>query len=237
MLIAICDDVETETKKIGKVVRDYIKSEANEIKLYSPEGLLLEIEAGLFKCDIVILDIQFHDHNYNGIDIGRQVNNASPLCQIIYITNFDYYHSDVYDTSHCYFVKKEAMEKTLPRALSKAINIVNQNKDKEYIKITESGKSVYIKQREIRVIEKSERVIIFHLENDKYMSYMSLKAVMNHLCDSFARCHSGFVVNFEYIETVMNDKIIMKGGKEMPVGRAFRKEFMQHYLKYITDRI
>lgn len=237
MLIAICDDIESETKRIGKVVRDYMKSESMDIRNYSPEGLLLDLEVGLFKGDIVILDIVFHDQKYNGIDIGRQINSISPLCQIIYITNFDNYHSEVYDTSHCYFVKKEAMEKTLPRALAKAITIVNQNKDKEYIRIIENGKGLYIRQREIRLIEKSERVIIFYLENEKYMSYLSLKSVMGELCDSFARCHSGFVVNFEYIETVMNEKVLLKGGREIPVGRAFRKEFMQRYLKYMTDRI
>ena len=49
MLIAICDDIESETKRIGKVVRDYLKSESIDIRYYSPEGLLLDLEVGQFK--------------------------------------------------------------------------------------------------------------------------------------------------------------------------------------------
>ena len=237
MLITICDDILKEAEKIKGIVKQYVGEDKSEIKLYSPEGMLLDIEASLFKSDIVILDIKFQDKEYNGIDIGKQLNKVSPLSQIIYITNFDYFHSDVYDTNHCYFVKKESMDKTLPRALAKAVNIIRQNENKEYIKIAENGKTIYIKQRDIRTIEKSDRVIVFYLENEKYMSYISVKTVLKDLSDSFARSHSGYIVNFEYIETVTNEKIMMKGGKEIPVGRAFRKEFMKLYLKYLTDRI
>ena len=136
-----------------------------------------------------------------------------------------------------YFVKKDMIEKTLPRALQKAIDIVNQKRNKEYIKLVDNGKIIYVKQREIDYIEKDGRLIFFNLENERYMSYMSIKALMNNLADNFGRCQSGFVINYDHIDTVKNDKIILQSGREIPIGRAYKKEFMRNYLKYMTDRI
>lgn len=237
MLITICDDIETEAKKTENIIKDFVDLSEVDTKVYSPEGMLLEMESNHFEGNIVILDIQFKDEKYTGIDLGKRINEEYPLCQIIYLTNFDYYHSDVYDTIHCYFVKKDMIEKTLPRALQKAIDIVNQKRNKEYIKLVDNGKIIYVKQREIDYIEKDGRLIFFNLENERYMSYMSIKALMNNLADNFGRCQSGFVINYDHIDTVKNDKIILQSGREIPIGRAYKKEFMRNYLKYMTDRI
>ena len=121
--------------------------------------------------------------------------------------------------------------------MQKAIDIVNQKRNKEYIKLVDNGKIIYVKQREIDYIEKDGRLIFFNLENERYMSYMSIKALMNNLADNFGRCQSGFVINYDHIDTVKNDKIILQSGREIPIGRAYKKEFMRNYLKYMTDRI
>lgn len=43
----------------------------------------------------------------NGIDLALKVNEVTPYTQIIYITAYMQYVSDVYQSKHTYFIDKE----------------------------------------------------------------------------------------------------------------------------------
>ena len=50
--------------------------------------------------DIVIMDIEIDE--INGIDLAIETNHILPYCQIIYLTSYMQYVSDVYETNHTY---------------------------------------------------------------------------------------------------------------------------------------
>lgn len=53
---------------------------------------------------------------------------------------------------------------------------------------------------------------------------------------SFARCHCGFLVNMQYITEYGKNYIKMCDGKEIPVSRQYREEFMLLYKKYLETK-
>ena len=107
MKLAVCDDVKEDADITLKIVKNYFNNKATDVSYLSPNDLLYEIDNGEFIYDIIILDIDYKNCNYNGIELGKKINDKYPLCNIIYLTGILDFASDVYETNHCYFVMKK----------------------------------------------------------------------------------------------------------------------------------
>ena len=53
----------------------------------------------------------------------------------------------------------------------------------------------------------------------------------------FVRCHEAFVVNLDYVNVVKKDVVQMEGGRELPIGISFEKNFRTRYMNYWADRV
>lgn len=71
-----------------------------------------------------------------------------------------------------------------------------------------------------------------YLDGKKHLSSESLKKWIE-LLDGwdFYRIHKSFVVNIQHIERVSGGTLILRDGSQLPLGRAYKEEFMERYLK------
>lgn len=67
----------------------------------------------------------------------------------------------------------------------------------------------------------SRRVQIVGEANIWY-TYESLSSLQKRLPNSFFRCHTGYVVNKNYVECIYKKHIILRDGTEIDVGRAYK---------------
>lgn len=84
-----------------------------------PEELDGMLSRKCFHGDLILLDIRMQWKD--GIALAGQINQASPRCQIIFLTGYIDYATMVYETRHLYFVLKPQMDPMLPRAMDKAL--------------------------------------------------------------------------------------------------------------------
>ncbi|MBQ9277906.1 MAG: response regulator transcription factor [Lachnospiraceae bacterium] len=238
MKLVICDDVREDAEKTIRIINDYFENmnDESDIIYFSPDELSCEIEKGEFEFDIAILDIDYKNDNYNGIDLARKINELSPLCNIIYLTAILDFASDVYETEHCYFVMKKNQQKTLKRALDKAVRIVNENNENKYIKLTSSGKEILILTNEIRYLTRENRKVQI-IGDNTFESYISLGDCIEMLPKKFVRCHTGYIVNLDYIKVVEGNKIMLSDDTFIPIGRVYKDSFMYSYLEYLERRV
>lgn len=237
MKIIICDDSIKEAEKTKEVLVSNQLADESDITIFLPDDLRGEIERRSLSCDIAVMDIEFDAVPYNGINLSAAINELLPSSQIIYLTNILEFAPDVYETKHCYFVLKSNMDLMLPRAVNKAVNIIEKSKEDAVMEIVCDGSRVLIPQHDIVFVERSQRKLTIHTEKSDYSFYSSLKKFLSQANGLFVRCHEAYVVNLDYVNVVKKDAVQMEGGRELPIGISFEKNFRTRYMNYWADRV
>lgn len=237
MKVIICDDSIQEAEITKKVIVDNKLAELSDITIFLPDDLRKEIEDEKLECDIAVMDIEFDEVPYNGINLSTAINKLLPASQIIYLTNILEFAPEVYETKHCYFVLKANMDIMLPRAFHKAVNIINKSKEDSVMEIIVDGRRMLIPQHDIIYVERDQRKLAIHTGKAEYGCYSSLKKFLSQASSLFVRCHEAYIVNLDYVNIVKKDSIQIKGGKELPIGISFEKKFRTSYMSYWADRV
>ena len=210
MKIIICDDERMDAERAKIILLSCKCVQEEDITILTPQEMHLGLEVQDIKCDIAIMDIEYENRQFNGITLSKELNKKLPLCQIIYLTWVLEFAPEVYDTIHCYFVLKQNEEKMLPRAMEKAIQIYCDQED---------------------------RIVQIHTAQGTYQCYQSLTKIMKLLGRNFLRCHGGYVVNYNYIDTVMRESVILSNGTEIPIGRTYRTSFHEQYMRMVEQHV
>lgn len=237
MKIIICDDDRQDAQSAKQVLIQNGFQQENEIFIYTPQELKMGLEIQDLVCDVLIMDIEYDHLPFTGIQLSKEINQKLPLCQIVYLTWVLEFAPAVYETTHCYFVLKENMQKMLPRAMEKAIQVYQDEKENEIFVLREQGKTVYIRQNDIVFLEREERKVTIHTVKNDYHCYLSLSKIIGNLGRNFLRSHGGYIVNYNYIESVMRESIILVTGKEIPIGRTYQKSFHEQYIQIMQQHI
>lgn len=180
---------------------------------------------------IFILDLQLD--NQSTIHEAREINQRFKGAQIIYISNDIKYLSDIYQTSHCFYINIKELETYLPLALKKATNLIRNSQNN--IKITIRNKMIIIALNEIKYFERDLRRTIIHLRNKNYYTYENFKTYLQKIPDNFFECHRSFIVNFNEVQQYQRNRFILKDGTVIPISRSHEKkakEAFGSYLKY-----
>ncbi len=234
MKILICDDVRDDAIYTKGIIEEQKLAEGAEIIIASPDELAKEVNGSKIDYDIVILDIEYHRDDLNGVDLGREVNRSNPYTSLIYLTEIPDYATDVYETMHCYFVIKKNQETTLSRAMTKAIRLHNTKSDNK-IRIVEQWLTRDIPVEDIRYITRKGRRMCI-ISSEEHEIYMSFRDILLQLPDYFARCHSGYIVNFNYVDSVGSGNVQLKDGEKLPIGRQYKADFYVSYAEYLGER-
>lgn len=234
MKLLICDDESNEAEKTKSLVQKH--KGIDKTVIYTPDELLFDLEEDFFDFDIAILDIEFHRNDINGISFGHMINEKYPACQVIYLTKITDYASDVYETEHVYFVTKQNAERTIERALDKAIKLLDSNKNR-FIEIYDKKKKKLLSQSSIQYIEKIDRLTTVHTSKEDFETYKSLLSILRELSDVFVRCHGSFIVNFNYVKKLDNEEIELDDGKIIPIGRTYKDKVIRSYIRFTSNRM
>lgn len=71
-----------------------------------------------------------------------------------------------------------------------------------------------------------------HLKDKKHLSSETLKKWIEMLEGwDFFRVHKSFVVNIRQIEKVSGNTLYLYDGTQLPIGRSFKEDFMENFLK------
>ena len=187
--------------------------------------------------DLVFLDIQMP--KITGIDFLKSLRNP-PM--VIFTTAYTEYALQGYELDVIdYLIKPISFERFL-KACNKAKDFFslkrNNNstltKKDEYFFIRCKDRFEKIQYDELLYVEAMENYVIFHTATEKYISYLTLKAVEAYLpADKFLKVHKSFIVSIAKIESIDGDDILVKN-KSIPISRTLKDEVMN---KLITNKI
>ena len=176
--VLLCDDNEVFLSETEKMITAEYKGILNVTISKTIAEALAEISE--INMDIAVLDIEMDKES--AIDRAKILNEKFPDCRIIYLTNHISYASDVYSTDHTYFVLKDDMDKNLPRAIEKAVNEKEAQKN-DFITVSSKDRKRVLKICDILYCERTGRTTTVFLKDESFVSLENLDKLYDMLSE------------------------------------------------------
>ena len=227
--VILCDDNEVFLSEAEKMFSSEYKCMFNIAVSKTIAEAVAKISE--INIDIAVLDIEMDKEN--GIDLGKIINEKFPDCRIIYLTNHISYATDVYSTDHTYFVLKDDMDKNLPKAIEKAINEKEAQKN-DFITVSSKDRKRILRICDILYCERTGRTTTIFLKDDSFVSIENLDKLYEILSEKgFTKCHKSFIVNMDKVSEIFRNKYVFEGGKEVPISRSFSDITKTDFAKFM----
>ena len=219
--IGLCEDNEIQHNQILSFLETISLPKHSINSFYKGNDLYNSIQEAMKDkepYDIVIMDIDLPDGN--GIKFSKQINVFSPHTIIIYMTSYEDYVSDVYDTEHIYFILKKNYQKYLPHALSLANEALNKQR-RASLKIFWNKEEYNILQKDIFYMERKLRTTFIVTPTHIYPTSEKLEDLLKRLGETFAMSHRSFIVNLKMVQEITKDSALLVDGTSIPISRRY----------------
>ncbi|MEG1567840.1 MAG: response regulator transcription factor [Anaerovoracaceae bacterium] len=194
---------------------------AYSVKVVNSTQEIFDLEA-----DVLILDIEMP--GMNGIEIKNQLERKGNNINIIFYTNYQEHMSEAFGKNVIGFLNKPICEDHLFVLLEKALEWININK------------IIIIDQRAVNsddvifVVTSRNNYLDIYLNNGKVLcDRKTIKSWIDYTKGlSFLQTDEGTIVNCKYIEDIVNNEILIEGGKVLNISRRRRKICLEKYNEY-----
>lgn len=225
MNIAICDD----EKRIAELFSEKVTAEEPEsnISIFTSGVDLIESQ---IRYDVVFLDIEMKP--MTGFQVAEILKEKYPKCVLSFITTHSELAVDGYDYQPVRYILKNAPEPVIKRKIKETLHeYYYRNK---ILQITYKGRHSTVLVGDILYIEIMGHCTQLILKKGKVLWNKSLDGVGVELKQyGLIRCHRSFMVALSQIKEISRKCIILKNGMTVPLGRKYRKDFIEEYNQYI----
>lgn len=185
------------------------------------------------KADLVFLDIQMDE--MNGIEVIKLLD---PKINVIFCTAYSEFAVTSYDLNAVDYLMKpipfDRFVKAVRKIKSLDSSILSNGSDSIsndyiFVKTEHKGKMIKIDLHDIDFIEAMSNYIAFYTGKSKTLVYSSMKEIESYLPSSkFIRIHKSYIVAFDKIVSVENNRILFKNRTEqIPISNSYKSAFMQ----------
>lgn len=236
MNVAICDDDLKLCSEIEHSISEIFleKNEKYEIEIFnSGEKLLKFIKEQSNFFQIYLLDIEMD--GINGLQAAKMIRSLDSEAIIIFVTSHHELMPDAFDVLAFNYIVKPIEYSKFKEVLSRALMYLNKKKMVFHFSSNKKNYSVFLSK--IKSIESSGRKMIIHTTEDQSFEYYgTTKDALEQTKDnSFIQIHQSIIVNFEFIQVVERNSVIMFGGKKYPISKKYHESFHAAYRQYVIS--
>ncbi|WP_346908553.1 LytR/AlgR family response regulator transcription factor [Faecalicatena orotica] len=235
MVIGICDDDKNWCIEAGKRIEDYAgRVFLNvEVNYFENEEQLLRYEGS--PMEVLFLDIELEGKN--GIQAAQRVNEKWKNCQIVYLTNYLYYATEVYSTIHTFFVLKEQFEAKIGEIFQKVEHELEQQEKKLVFDVI-GYKEVVLAPNEILYFERMKRTTNIVTVWGVYGIWDKIKDIEGRLPKiDFVRCHNSYIVYLPAVREMRKDSFLMNNEAKVMISRAYAKNTKGAFMKWALTQM
>jgi DNA-binding LytR/AlgR family response regulator len=184
--------------------------------------------------DVLFLDIQMP--YLDGFAVLNQLD--SPPMIIFTTARHDYavkaFEVDAVD----YLVKPVSFErfsKSVQKALDTKKLLENDHpalEEKRFITINSNYQAIKLSVADIVYLEGWNEYVKIYTVDDMFITLSSLKKLLSQLPQgTFIQIQKSFIISLDFIKSYSCQKVKMKNGRELPIGRVYKKEFLERIKK------
>lgn len=181
--------------------------------------------------DILFFDIEMPC--CNGIELARSIRERDKDVFLIFCTRMSNMALDGYSVRAYDFLVKPVKKECIDRLLDE---LVSMTKPKEETITIKMGNDVTKKLKigDIVHVEVASHLLLIELYPNEILElWMPLSKIESLLpTTNFMRISNSALINFDYVEEIRRDEIIVNG-KPMKLSRSKRKEFFNRFSEYI----
>lgn len=238
LLIAICDDLQSDRIQIEKLIKACPLKEDADINIMtfdSGESLVKYYADSKSPFDIIFLDIYMSGEN--GINTAKQIRKCDSNCKIIFTTSSPDHALESFEVFPFNYLIKPVLKVAFDPVFEKAIKEINKEKKKSLsIKIGPSIQTVFYK--DILFIDSNAKMLNIHTIKNKSFSFNSkLDDIEKQINDKrFIRCHQSFLVNMDYILSLDNYSFKLIDDTQIGVTQRNFTSIKKAFYDYILDK-
>lgn len=194
----------------------------------------LHIKKGI---DILFQDIEL-TQNENGIKFAKDIKEANPDLNVIFITAHIKYCEEIFEASPMGFILKPFTKERVQRVLQ----ILQSNMiKKDYLSISNSKDNIIrIPLNEVAYLENQGRKIYLyglHRAIIHTVNGVKLSEIAEQLPDYFIRCHHSFCVNLNMVRKIQRYYFTLNCGNHVSVSQKHFVSAKESFVNFMGDRL
>lgn len=234
--VLICDNDLGFLERMRTLVESYFRSKDTKVKIHTYSNAE-KISPHIFKSiDIALLDVDFENESYNGLDIARSLRSYRKDSVIIFITNFIEYAPEGYEVQAFRYMLKRQLGSDLIQYLDLAIAQLKCVRDT--IKFQINGEIFDVPLVDILYLEVHQHNVTLFLNSKQgskqqkiYSFYATLTDLESQLSNrGFLRVHKSYLVNMQHIAKFQCRIATLDNGTTL---RVSEKNYAENKKKYL----
>ena len=238
--VAICDDNEEFINKIEIYLHRFADENSIKVKInhfFSGQELMATFIRK--KYDLIFLDIKMPE--MDGFETAERIRKKDDEISLVFCSTF----YSVPNVQKCIevgakdFLKKPISYKKVEQHLNKVYNRKLISSEEKLMLKTQDGITA-LQISDISYLETDKKAVVIHTEKNDFVTYHKLYEFERKLGDKlFCRCHSGFLVNLDYVERIKNNRIYLSGNEqiEIPISKSKKENVLRKMAKYIMNQM
>ena len=184
------------------------------------------------KVDLMFLDV--HLPIISGMEFLKSMHHPP---HVILTTAFPDYALESYEFDVVDYLLKPFSFQRFVKAISKVTTESTQTSDKADIErkelfIKSGHEHIKVNIRDIIYIKSDADYTELFIPNKKILTSEPLRHWLERLdADRFVRIHKSFIINTDKIEKMSGGQIYLEGNNIVPIGRAYKDDFVNRFLK------
>lgn len=238
--LGICDDDPHFALELSKRLRDLCAvklPERIDCRVLSSFSSAAEVLAFLENNTINVLFLDIDMPGTNGFQLAEIIREKYSDTVIIFVSAYDDFVYSSFAYSPFRFLRKTHLSAELPAAMDSLIRRYWFDQEMLSFETTEGGEWLRIK--DIVLFEGQRNYFVVGTVSGKaYKCRGTLNSVEDAVSKyDFFRVQSSYIVNLEHVEKLDGDRILMRSGEEITIGRQKRSLFRTAYMEFIRRRI
>jgi len=240
MNLAIVDDVESELRQLEQQITACLSEKRIDYKIFTFSGgaeFLAAYRPGCF--DAVFLDNLMD--GMNGMETAHCLRGYDPQIPVIFFTNEAGFALEGYTVQAMDYILKPVDAKRLKSTIDR---LLSRSDSRHFIEIRENRIDKRLLLDDIRYVRSAGHFLEIHTGSEILKPYMTLEAFLSLLqqlgeygssgCGGrFQNCCRGYVINFDYVDSLGPRDFILSGGAVVPVSRSRYKEMQSSYASWL----
>ena len=238
--VGLCDDITDYNKKMENYIIRYGNENHIKVKITaygSGSQLLLNFQKRKF--DIIFLDVSMPE--LDGFETAERIRSIDENVVIVFCTSF-YTISNAgkgFEVDAEDFLSKPLLYKKVEHLLNKVYKKKLLCAEEKLFLKCQDG-LITLQLSDIIYIQVRNKLLILHTNKGEIQSSQRMRELEERLSRKlFFRCHNSYIVNFDYVEGLKNDSVLVKDKnqqlKEIPVSKYKKEEFMKELAECKVD--